>query len=72
MISETQTIKTEMESVNAKVSRSTALLANLSLERGRWEFESSNFGTPPPFVSCAATLWKKEGIQADRQEGGKV
>jgi dynein heavy chain 1 len=43
LIRETEGIKTEMERVKAKVTRSTQLLASLNFERQRWEHESEQF-----------------------------
>eukprot|EP01096_Ripella_sp_DP13-Kostka_P011830 TRINITY_DN484_c0_g1_i1.p1 TRINITY_DN484_c0_g1~~TRINITY_DN484_c0_g1_i1.p1 ORF type:complete len:4631 (+),score=2721.08 TRINITY_DN484_c0_g1_i1:206-14098(+) len=43
LISETQSIKTEMKVVQDKVERSVSLLQNLSSEQGRWETESQTF-----------------------------
>eukprot|EP00761_Pharyngomonas_kirbyi_P012437 gb/GECH01012464.1/.p1 GENE.gb/GECH01012464.1/~~gb/GECH01012464.1/.p1 ORF type:complete len:4713 (+),score=1227.40 gb/GECH01012464.1/:1-14139(+) len=45
LIRETETIKSDMEKVKSKVERSTSLLQSLSEERGRWEFQSTNFET---------------------------
>ena len=45
LISETQTIKTEMERVEFKVNRSVKLLNSLSSERSRWEDGSKSFET---------------------------
>ncbi len=43
LISQTQAIKSEMQTVKSKVERSIALLQNLSSERGRWESSSTTF-----------------------------
>jgi len=43
LISETQAIKTEMETVKNKVERSVSLLGNLSSEQVRWEQGSATF-----------------------------
>ncbi|KAJ7386556.1 Cytoplasmic dynein 1 heavy chain 1 [Desmophyllum pertusum] len=45
LISQAQAIKTDLASVEAKVSRSTALLRSLSVERQRWETGSNAFQT---------------------------
>ena len=45
LISETQTIKTEMSKVEFKVNRSVRLLDSLSSERTRWEEASKSFET---------------------------
>lgn len=45
LISETQTIKTEMSRVEFKVNRSLKLLDSLSSERSRWEEGSKSFET---------------------------
>ncbi|RMZ84735.1 hypothetical protein DV737_g982, partial [Chaetothyriales sp. CBS 132003] len=45
LISETQSIKTEMSRVQTKVDRSVRLLDSLSSERGRWEEASHSFDT---------------------------
>lgn len=45
LISETQTIKTEMSRVEFKVNRSVKLLDSLSSERSRWEEGSKSFET---------------------------
>nr|KAJ3421295.1 hypothetical protein HK105_003977 [Polyrhizophydium stewartii] len=44
LISETQTLKREMELVKDRVERSMRLLDNLSSERGRWEESRESFG----------------------------
>ncbi|KAI8818344.1 dynein heavy chain [Fimicolochytrium jonesii] len=44
LISETQSIKTEMETVRTRVDRSLRLLDDLSSERERWESGSQTFG----------------------------
>ncbi|XP_065684969.1 cytoplasmic dynein 1 heavy chain 1 isoform X1 [Hydra vulgaris] len=61
LISEAQTIKADLVSVEAKVSRSTALLRSLSTERKRWESTSSGFQTQMDTVAgdvllCSAFL----------------
>jgi dynein heavy chain 1 len=43
LISQTQSIKSEMERVQGKVDRSVRLLESLSSERGRWETASRTF-----------------------------
>lgn len=43
LISEAQAIKTDLANVEAKVSRSTALLKSLGSERQRWEQTSEGF-----------------------------
>ncbi|KAK3755600.1 hypothetical protein QZH41_017589, partial [Actinostola sp. cb2023] len=43
LISQAQAIKTDLATVEAKVSRSTALLRSLSVERQRWETGSNAF-----------------------------
>eukprot|EP01094_Clydonella_sp_ATCC50884_P027826 TRINITY_DN8164_c0_g1_i2.p1 TRINITY_DN8164_c0_g1~~TRINITY_DN8164_c0_g1_i2.p1 ORF type:complete len:4596 (+),score=2011.83 TRINITY_DN8164_c0_g1_i2:76-13863(+) len=43
LISETQSIKTERETVKVKVERSVSLLRNLSSEQERWSSESDTF-----------------------------
>ncbi|RMZ76007.1 hypothetical protein DV738_g5168, partial [Chaetothyriales sp. CBS 135597] len=45
LISETQSIKSEMSRVQTKVDRSVRLLDSLSSERGRWEEASRSFDT---------------------------
>ena len=45
LISETQSIKSEMERVEFKVNRSVKLLDSLSSERSRWEESSKSFET---------------------------
>lgn len=45
LISEAQAIKADLASVEAKVSRSTALLRSLGSERTRWEETSDGFQT---------------------------
>ena len=45
LISEAQVIKADLASVEAKVTRSTALLRSLSSERVRWEQSSDGFHT---------------------------
>ncbi|KIJ45695.1 hypothetical protein M422DRAFT_778888 [Sphaerobolus stellatus SS14] len=45
LISETQSIKAEMERVQSKVDRSMTLLESLSSERARWESGSKTFET---------------------------
>ena len=45
LISETQRIKSEMEVVSGKVSRSTALIKSLSSENERWQTSSEAFQT---------------------------
>ncbi|KAF8528024.1 dynein heavy chain protein 1 [Hysterangium stoloniferum] len=45
LISETQSIKAEMERVQSKVDRSMTLLGSLSSERARWEAGSRTFET---------------------------
>ncbi|XP_072172912.1 cytoplasmic dynein 1 heavy chain 1-like [Diadema setosum] len=43
LISQAQAIKSDLESVQIKVDRSTALLRSLSIERDRWEAGSESF-----------------------------
>ncbi|XP_030854690.1 cytoplasmic dynein 1 heavy chain 1 [Strongylocentrotus purpuratus] len=43
LISQAQAIKTDLENVQIKVDRSTALLRSLSIERERWEAGSESF-----------------------------
>lgn len=45
LISDTQTLKNEMELVQARVDRSVQLLENLSSERDRWERSRHSFGS---------------------------
>ncbi|XP_074612492.1 cytoplasmic dynein 1 heavy chain 1-like isoform X2 [Acropora palmata] len=45
LISQAQAIKADLAAVEAKVSRSTALLRSLSVERQRWETSSNAFQT---------------------------
>ena len=61
LISEAQAIKADLVSVEAKVSRSTALLRSLSTERKRWESTSDGFQTQMDTVAgdvllCSAFL----------------
>jgi dynein heavy chain 1, cytosolic len=43
LISQAQTIKSDLNSVQSKVERSIALLKSLSNERTRWESSSESF-----------------------------
>jgi dynein heavy chain 1, cytosolic len=66
LISQTQSIKTEMTRVQSKVDRSMKLLDSLSSERGRWDAESKAFeaqiGTLAGDVLLAAAFLSYAGL----------